>query len=134
MNRGHASRYRQADILAMSPGRQLVALYTRLLSNLKQGLAESNAGRIESRYEKLSRAHQILEELLYTLDHEQGGTIALNLGRLYEYFMAEVLECSTSHQPARLTAVINCLGELLGAWVQAVEETEGAMSAVGAGR
>ena len=134
MNRGHASRYRQADILAMSPGRQLIALYTRLLSNLKQGLAESTAGHIEARYDKLSRAHEILEELLYTLDHEQGGTIALNLSRLYEFFMLEVIECTKSHQPARLQAVIGCLGELLGAWVQAVEETEGALSAVAGAR
>ncbi len=134
MIKGHASRYREVDILTMSPGRRLIALYTKLITVLKLGLIESRGGNIEARTTKLARAHEILEELLYTLDHERGGAIALNLAQLYEHFMTEVLYCSRHHDEARLQATISCLSELLDAWVQATEETEGAMASVAAAR
>lgn len=124
MNRGHASRYREADILTMSPGRRLVAVYTKLLSALKQGLAETHAGRTEERVARLTKAHEILEELLYTLDHEQGGLIAANLSHLYEFFMAEVLECSRAPDANRLEGIIACVAELHEAWSQAAEQVE----------
>lgn len=126
---GVTARYRELDVLSMSPGRRLVLLYTHLLSSLRQALAAIQAGRGEDRVARLLKAHQILEELRYTLDYDQGGEIAVNLGRLYDHFMEQILACSREPDALRLEGVVKCVAELHEAWDKIAAETDAAMPA-----
>lgn len=120
----NAARYREVEVLSLSPARRLLLLYTHLLSALRQGHAAIAANRPGERVARLGRAHAILEELLYTLDYEQGGDLAVQLGALYECFMEEVLRASRTPDADRLQRVITNLAELHAAFAAAAEQVE----------
>lgn len=125
----NVARYREVEVLSLSPARRLVLLYTHLLSLLRQShhamLQEQRADRTT----KLLKAHAILEELRYTLDHEQGGQIADSLSALYECFMDEVLRATREPDAPRLARVIANIAELHEAFAQAADQLEQLMPA-----
>ncbi len=126
MTAGSAARYREMDVLSMSPARRVVLLYTHLLSNLQQAKVAIEQKNVDLRVQRLGKAHAILEELLYTLDPDAGGELASNLAGLYEFFMAEVLRHQRTPDVEGLGRMIELIRELLGAWAQAAEEVGGA--------
>ena len=132
MSYGNANvaRYREVEVLSLSPARRLVLLYTHLLSLLRQGHHAMVHGQRADRTVKLLKAHAILEELRFTLDHEQGGEIADSLSALYECFMDEVIKASREGgDPARLARVIENITDLHEAFSQAAEQLEAMMPA-----
>ena len=132
MSYGNANvaRYREVEVLSLSPARRLVLLYTHLLALLRQGHHAMLQDRRADRTIKLLKAHAILEELRFTLDHEQGGVIADSLSALYECFMGEVIQAGQEGgEPARLARVIENVAELHEAFSQAAEQLEAMMPA-----
>jgi flagellar protein FliS len=131
----NVAKYREVEVLSLSPARRLVLLYTHLLSCLRQGHAAILTPQPKERVAKLLKAHAILEELRYTLNHEEGGQIADSLASLYEFFMEEVLRASREPDAERLARVVANIAELHDAFSQAAEQLEEAApvhAAVGA--
>ena len=67
---------------------------------------------------KLLRARNIVSELRNGLDYEQGGELAENLERLYDYAHDELLRAGREGIPALLDPVIDVLTTLKEAWQQ----------------
>jgi len=116
------SRYQQNDVFSMSPARRVVFLYGQALAGLRQAGRHLERGEIESRSRCLTRAREILGELLTTLDFEQGGDIARNLAGLYAWFMSETVEIDFKPDPARLERMTLMVAELHAAWDQAAQQ------------
>lgn len=117
-----AARYREADLLTMSPERQVVALYTHLLVQLRQAAQHGERGERAPRAERLVKAHAIVEELEASLDFEAGGEIAANLQRLYRFLLQELFGLGRAHDAARLTALIALVTDLHEAWTEAARQ------------
>jgi flagellar protein FliS len=103
------ARYQQNDVNSMSPARRVVFLYGQVIA----------AGEAENRSRMLTRAREIMAELLCTLDFEQGGEIAPNLARLYMWMMDETVAVDRSNDLKRLERLTQMVAELHEAWEQA---------------
>jgi flagellar protein FliS len=63
------------------------------------------------------RAVAILGELRASLDFKQGGSVAANLGELYDYMIRRVLLGSLQNKAEYLEEVSKLLGQVREAWV-----------------
>jgi flagellar protein FliS len=114
----HSAAYRQQSVLTATPGQLVVMLYDGCLRFLHQA---SYAMREEQRalsHERLGRAEAIIEELLATLDVEQGGVVASRLQGIYVFCQRHLLDARAANDPSMIDKVGELLGELRGAWAQ----------------
>ncbi|HWA56946.1 MAG TPA: flagellar export chaperone FliS [Gemmatimonadales bacterium] len=119
MSYAAATRYQQNDVNSMTPARRVVFLYGQILVSLRQAARRLEERDIEQRTRMLTRARDILGELLCTLDFELGGEIAANLASLYVWMMDETLEIDRHQDGKRLERLTQMVAELHGAWEQA---------------
>lgn len=109
-------RYREMEILAMTPANRVVLLYTHLLVNLKQARVFLERGDIGARGERLVKAEEIVHELAVSLDRDGGGELATRLASLYVWLLREFVAIHSRPDMARLDAVIRVVTDLHEAW------------------
>jgi flagellar protein FliS len=110
--------YRQQSILTAPPGQLVVMLYDgclRFLGQAAYALRDGDAGEADAR---LARAEAIIDELLATLDLEQGGEIASRLQGIYVFCSRHLLDARSERDPEMIDKVAELLGELRDAWAQ----------------
>jgi flagellar protein FliS len=69
----------------------------------------------------MSRAHAIIGELADSLNRVQGGEIADNLARLYEFMLLHLTQGLIARSPAHVHRVLGLLVTLREGFEQAVE-------------
>ena len=128
MYRPNASNYRDNEILS-TPREQLVPLlYRHLVIRLRTAGEQIRDGDIAGKAESLSRATDIVYELLGSLDHDAGGELAERLSALYAYFLSEFREVGRSMDAARLETTLELIDSLHEAWARAADEVVGERS------
>lgn len=118
------ARYQQVDVLTMSPAQRVVLLYNHLLGNLRQARAALEARDIAGRSVKVAKALDVLNELLFSLDRENGGALADRLAAIYVYLIGELTRADRERDATRLDRVIELSASLQEAWVEAAKRTE----------
>ena len=116
-----ASRYRQSQIDTASPGKLILMLYEgaiRFLNEAKEHLAEKD---VEKASNRLLRAQDIVSELMMSLNMKEGGQIASNLYRLYDYVKWKLVESNVSKEAGPIDEAIRILASLKEAWEEAVK-------------
>lgn len=128
--------YREIGVKTASQGSLLVMLYEAACKNLEQALAlvdddnKIRACNIERFGSHIQKVSDIITELQVSLDMDRGGDIAKNLMSLYIYFNNTLLDCSLSHDKAKVTFVYKMLSELKESWIVAANSTANAQSAM----
>ena len=120
----HAAKYlksyRQIATLTAPPGQIVLMLYEGAIRSLERalpGFAMDDPAQANMQvHNNLQRAQDILRELNYSLNMEQGGECATTLRSLYEYFDRRLLESNRQKQPHGVKEVIVHLTELRDAW------------------
>ncbi|HEY4321467.1 MAG TPA: flagellar export chaperone FliS [Gemmatimonadales bacterium] len=125
MSYGTGNRYREMDVMAMTPARRLVMLYTHLLVQLRQARRHLEQGEIELRGERLLKAEEIVRELLISLNYEAGGSLARQLASLYEWLLKEFSAIHRKPDLKRLDAATKIVAELHEAWEGAANQLSG---------
>lgn len=92
-NRGLTS-YRQVEVQSRTPLELVTMLYDGALRFLGAARDAIERQDINSRRESLNRALAIIAELQSTLNMEQGGEVAAELDRLYEYANMRLLDAA----------------------------------------
>jgi flagellar protein FliS len=118
------SAYRETRIRTASQGQLIIMLYDEAVKQLDSILelmglnasGKKEPGRIEHIGKAVSKAQDIITELMVSLDFEQGGEIAKNLFALYTWFNKELLEAHMNQNLTRVTIVRNQINELREAW------------------
>jgi flagellar protein FliS len=110
--------YKQQSILTATPGQLVVMLYDGCLRFLHQAAFAMRDGKRVEAGARLSRAEAIIDELLETLDLEQGGVIASRLQGIYVFCQRHLIEARTASDPEMVEKVGELLGELRDAWAQ----------------
>ncbi len=110
--------YQRQAILTAPPGRLVVMLYDGAGRFLFQAAHAMRAGDVAKAGQRLSRAEAIVEELLYTLDLEQGGVIASRLQGLYVFHLRLLGEARVERDADRIDTVREQLAELRESWAQ----------------
>jgi flagellar secretion chaperone FliS len=118
------ARYQQVDVFTMTPERRVLLLYGHLLLNLRQARSALAAGDILARSVRTAKALDVLNELLFSLDREQGGQLAERLAGIYVYLIGETTRADRERDASRLDPVIEISASLQEAWVSAARAVE----------
>ena len=113
-----SAAYKQQSILTATPGQLVVMLYDGCLRFLHQSAYAMRDGDIVVAGNRLSRAEAIIDELLTTLDLEQGGEIASRLQGIYVFCNRHLIDARSQRDPEMIEKVSELLGELRESWAQ----------------
>ena len=75
------------------------------------------------------RVFAILQELTLRLNREEGGELATNLLRTYEWWGRELMQANMKRQPERLDRISEQMGDLKQTWEQLHQMKVGAAQA-----
>jgi flagellar protein FliS len=114
----HSAAYKQQSILTATPGQLVVMLYDGCLRFLHQAAHAMREGNVRESGARLTRAEAIIDELLATLDLEQGGVVASRLQGIYVFCSRHLGEARVARDPEMIDKVSELLTELRDAWAQ----------------
>lgn len=120
--RDSAFAYQQSTAFAASSVGQVVALYDRILRDLRSAIAAIGSGEIEHRVNSLNHALTIIGELQGVLDFERGGEAARSLNSFYTVARGMLVEAGVKCSVEMLQELVSMFARLRAAWAQ-VERT-----------
>jgi flagellar secretion chaperone FliS len=122
--------YRQVATLTAPPGQIVLMLYEGALRALERaltGFSHDDPGQVNMIvHNNLQRAQEIIRELNYALNMEQGGECASTLRQLYEYFDRRIWESNVQKKSDGIKEVIRHLTELRDAWAVMLDNQKSA--------
>ena len=117
MVRGNLRRqYSEVHLASSSPEETVLMLYDGAIRFLKEAVREIAEENIAAKAQVLEKVEKIIEYLQSCLDREQGGEIAENLQRLYEYMLVRLTEANLYNDVAKLEEVGALLGTVREGW------------------
>ena len=111
-----AQAYATTQIQTASSVQVVVLLYDGAISSMKLAQEGMNNLNFQDKARFLDRALRVIGELSASLNMEEGGAVATDLRRLYEYIQFELTQANLKNEPARLEAPIRCLSCIREAW------------------
>jgi len=111
-----AQAYANTQIQTASSVQVIVLLYDGAISSMRlaqEGMSTSN---FQDKARFLDRALRVIGELSASLNMEEGGNIAKDLRRMYEYMQFEMTQANLKNEPHRLEGPIHCLSVIREAW------------------
>ena len=108
--------YLENEVLTADPVKLVQLLYRGALEaigNARRSLASRD---IPCRSKAITKALNILNELIQSLDHDNGGELSLNLLRLYDYVQRLLLDANARQADAPLAEAERLLCTLFEAW------------------
>jgi flagellar secretion chaperone FliS len=118
--------YFETQAQTADAGELVVMLYKGAARFLVSAIAAVEAKNFQDASNSFLRAQAIITELVETLDLKQGGDLAQNLGRIYEYMNYRLIDANLRKDAEPAREVEKLLRELLPAWEQAARETKAA--------
>ncbi len=119
-----ATQYKEMAIKTASRGQILILLYEAVIQNVKKASACIEKKDLVGKGNAILKAHDILNELGSSLNHEVGGEIAAELERLYNFMIEQLVKANCENSKEALISVQKLLETLLGAWRVAVVQVE----------
>lgn len=107
-----------SDAVRDFPATLVIALYDEAIASLVAAIAAIEAGEIEARFIATTQAIDVVSELRAALDLGQGGDIAANLNKLYEFFVSQVPMINILDDAAIAQELIHLLEPLRRSWVE----------------
>jgi flagellar protein FliS len=95
-------------------------LYQGAQDSLRKAIAQLAKGNMADKGVCILRAHDIIAQLLSSLDYELGGEVAQNLASLYSYMLNQMMIANVKNDARLLEQVIALLATLKDAWETAV--------------
>ena len=115
-----ANQYKQTSIKTANRGQLLIMLYEAAIRNIKKAAAAIEIKDLGVKGAMIGKVHDIIIELLNTLDFEAGGDIARDLERLYNFMIEQLVKANVENNKEPLLVIQKLLESLLGAWREAV--------------
>jgi flagellar protein FliS len=110
--------YRSSSVMTASPAQLVVMLYDGAGRFLRQAEIAAAEGAWRHAGDRLTRADAIVDELLITLDTEQGGEIAERLQGIYVFCKRLMIEARVAKDAEKIRRTAALLGELRDAWAK----------------
>jgi flagellar protein FliS len=114
--------YRSNGIATASPSQLVLMLYDGAqgaIARAEQAMFDRDAASIDVVNRELTRAQDIVTELMISLDHEFGGDIARNLEAIYQYCLSILTRANLQKRADGLDEVRRHLGGLREAFADA---------------
>lgn len=116
---GHDA-YRTNAVETASPEQLTLMCYDGALRFMRRAARAIDEGDLADATAATGRAQAIVNELNITLDMDAGGEIAGNLRALYLFVNRHLSEAVTSRESRKVRESMEIIGELRGAWAQAM--------------
>lgn len=129
------AQYRTQAVTTASPAQLVAMLYQGALTAVtvaEQALADRS--NLELAHRELVRAQDIVNELTWSLDHEQGGQVAANLAALYDFCVDRLLQANIDKDASLLPSVRDTLAGLAEAWAGMMQQAAPAGDLVAVGQ
>ena len=94
----------------------IIQLYDGAISRLSKAAFCINQGKMAEKIQFITRTIAIIEELLASLNMEEGGEVAANLQGLYVHMLQELTIANANNDVKKIKQVEVLLKELRGAW------------------
>src|SRR5438105_7356831 len=121
--------YRQVATQTAPPGQLVLMLYEgaiRFLERAQSGFCREDPAEVNATISNnIIRAQQIIQELDLCLNMKEGGALAAELRRLYDYFDRRLQESNVKKDSRGITEVISRLSTLRDAWAAMLENQTG---------
>jgi len=117
-----AKSYKNMQITSASPTQILILLYEGAITNVKKAALAIDNKNIAEKGKYIGKAHDIINELSVSLNHEVGGDIAKELERLYNFMVTQLLKANMENSKEPLISVQKNLEILLDGWRGAVTQ------------
>ena len=119
-----ANQYRTTAIKTANRGQILLMLYEGAIQNVKKATLAVQNKDLVAKGTYIGKTHDIINELLNTLNFEVGGDIARDLDRLYNFMIGQLVKANMENTTEPLVAVQKSLETLLSGWRVAVEQVQ----------
>jgi flagellar secretion chaperone FliS len=119
---GHDA-YLEGRILSADPLELVRLLYQGCSDSVREARRRLADGDIAGRSRAITRAYEILVELLQSLDRERGGEMSERLALLYDYMQRRLIEANCRQEDAPLAEVLSLLATLGEAWEGVQQQT-----------
>ena len=116
--------YKQTAITTATPGQVLIMLYEGAIQHLRKAAEAMDRKDVAAKCRHIGKAHDIVNELCATLNHEVGGDIARDLERLYNYMGSQLVKANMENNKESVLQVAKLLETLLSGWKGAVEQVQ----------
>ncbi len=110
------AKYQEVEVTTADPVEMIVKLYEGIVrfNNLaKKAIEEGNIG---ERNNFINRSIAIIGELAASLNTDEGGEVAVNLARLYEYSINALNTANIKNDTALIDSVTRVIEELKKGW------------------
>ena len=108
--------YRKTNIITSDPVRLIIMCYEGVIDSLRLAKEKIKEEDYEKKAKAIIKAQDIIEELICSLDFENGGEIARNLESLYNYMVRRIIQSDLNKDVEPIEEVIGMFTELLSAW------------------
>lgn len=96
----------------------IILLHDGAIESLQRTIFYINKGDESEKIKHISKAIAIIEELLASLDLNEGGIVAFNLQRFYAYMLKELAIANIRDDVRRIRHIQEIIRELKKAWRQ----------------
>ena len=120
MSYAHQS-YKNATVATADSGKLVIMIYDHCIKWTKKAEEELSTKNVEMMVRAVQRVQNGLTELMCALDMEQGGDIAKNLFRLYEFYSRHLTQAIKERSAQALRDVAGMMSMLREAWLVAIE-------------
>ncbi len=131
MSQSVLHNYLTQQIMSASPAKLVAMLHDKAITSLQEAVAAIELGDVQARHDANRKAIDVIAHLWGTLDLDQGGEIAANLGRIYDYMIRRLADVDFKQDPEAAREVIALLDPLRKSWYE-LTKTEAAPEAPGA--
>ena len=110
------SEYRKVEVNTSDRVKVISMLYDGSINFIKVARKRMELGDIAGKGLYIGKASSVVGELLSSLNMEEGGEIAKNLSRLYDFVMDRLINANMKNDQKALDEAENVLDVLRSAW------------------
>ncbi len=114
----NSNAFLETEVLNADPVKLVNLLYRGAIEAVGSARRHLASGAIRPLSKEITKAWEILRELLQSLDHSKGGEISQNLAGLYAYMQTRLMEANSQQSDAPLREVEGLLNTLSEGWRQ----------------
>jgi len=125
MNTTAYGTYKENRVMTASQGELILMMYDKAIECFSNAALAIKEKEFENKHKNLTRAQEIVSELLSSLNMD-AGQVAQLLSSLYNYILRESIKAGIKNNASALKEFTNILKELRGAWGEIIcppEET-----------
>ncbi len=111
-----ADSYKKLQIETADQLSLILMLYDKAILLLNKAKEEISEKKLEEKHHSLTKAHDIVFELLQSLDQDKGGEIAVSLLRLYDFVLREIMDADANLNTKAIDNAKGILSELRDSW------------------